>query len=113
MREAVYLNDVMETSEFLDEPREMVQQQNQPDLIAQTGRKRSRSHSFNQFSDAEEPDYRKKKPRILVIYLLYSFFLLISTPLKGTRIIILNLDFLHIILTLALVTLAGKFFSFS
>ncbi|KAG2396595.1 Mediator of RNA polymerase II transcription subunit 15a [Vigna angularis] len=79
MRDAVYLNDVMATSEFLDEPREMVQQQNQPDLIAQTGkseafsqagRKRSRSHSFNQLSDAEEPDwtsvaYKKKKPRIL------------------------------------------------
>ncbi|WVZ02453.1 hypothetical protein V8G54_023260 [Vigna mungo] len=57
MREAVYLNDVMETSEFLDEAREMVQQQNQ------TGRKRSLSHSFNHLSDAEE--YRKKKPRIL------------------------------------------------
>ncbi|BAT81518.1 hypothetical protein VIGAN_03125900 [Vigna angularis var. angularis] len=81
MRDAVYLNDVMATSEFLDEPREMVQQQNQPDLIAQTGkseafsqacRKRSRSHSFNQLSDAEEPDwtsvaYKKKKPRILSI----------------------------------------------
>ncbi|KAL9298280.1 hypothetical protein ACSQ67_024176 [Phaseolus vulgaris] len=99
IREVVYLNDVMPTSEFLNGPPKMVQQQNQPGLFGQTGenlasniepfsharymtchdfvptgRKRSNSmntvpsfytsrisdsscHSFNQLSDAEQPDW--------------------------------------------------------
>ncbi|KAK7343039.1 hypothetical protein VNO80_26001 [Phaseolus coccineus] len=38
IREVLYLNDVMPTSEFLNGPPKMVQQQNQPGLIAQTGK---------------------------------------------------------------------------
>jgi len=104
IREAVYWNDVPPTPEFLNGPPKMVQQQNQPGLIAQTGKsfasdiepfsqaryvtwhgffptgwKRSHSMKTDQLSDAEEPDwtslaYEKKKPRIMVIYLLSSLF---------------------------------------
>jgi len=113
IREVVYKNDVMPSSEFLNGPPKTVQQQNQLGLNAQTGkslasdiepfsqhvtchdfvptgRKRSHTstisasacHSLNQLSDAEKPDwtsdtYRKKKPRIVVIYLLSNFSSLI------------------------------------
>ncbi|XP_068466813.1 mediator of RNA polymerase II transcription subunit 15a-like [Phaseolus vulgaris] len=119
IREVVYLNDVMPTSEFLNGPPKMVQQQNQPGLFGQTGenlasniepfsqarymtchdfvptgRKRSNSmntvpsfytsrisdsscHSFNQLSDAEQPDWtsvtcKKKKPRIVGSHYYYK-----------------------------------------